>query len=544
MKVAKACGQCRARKGKCIVAGGDEPRACAPCARRGVLCSFIIARGTAPRPRLLAAADSTSQSSSSVTSNPGVSTAAIDLDLGLESRLELVRLYLRLIHDKPHTLFHPASLLQQVRDDAVPDQLLLGIVAMAAPFSPCPDVRSQVARLVDAAKVAFKADMEAMSLANVHAAILLGNLCGAHGHPDAEMLYFGIAFRIAQIIRLPAPAASDGPIECEVKLRTWWSLYMIDRWSSAGTDIHRQLPDDSIYPLPMEELQFYALSRTGPGHATSECPLSRRPPAADPVSYSRPGLWGRMVQLAEIFGAVGDLHKRYVEGIVDNDQLEDTTQQLSVLLDAWATGLPPNLTPTPDNVARHARDDLGSAFVALHLGYHHYATLLYFPYLDLQLERTERQVLFSSRCRDHAAAFSDLLLLSDATQGCGAVHLVVAHMTTVSSAALLHVLLFGSEAELPQTRARLEVNFKRLVRLRRYWPAVDLMMERLFTFQRACISSVDPNTHKIDRWMAKFLLQHALPIADKIPPVREGAGPSSLMERDIFASDALSMLRP
>ncbi|EJT73591.1 hypothetical protein GGTG_07447, partial [Gaeumannomyces tritici R3-111a-1] len=167
-----------------------------------------------------------------------------------------------------------------------------------------------------------------------------------------------------------------------------------------------------------------------------------------------------------------------------------------------------------------------------------------FPYLDLQLEGTERQVLFSASCREHAATFSDLLLLSDTTQGCGAVHLVVAHMATLSSAALLHVLLFGSEAELPQTRARLEVNFKHLIRLWRYWPAVDLMMERLFTFQRACMSSADPNTHKVDLWMAEFLLQHALPIADKIPPVREGVGPGGLMERDIFANDALSMLHP
>lgn len=535
MKVAKACSQCRSRKGRCVVPAGDGQRACAPCSRRGLLCSLARARVSASRPQLLPAADNNPQPPSSATPSHGGPVALdLDLDLGLESRLELVQLYLRLVHDKPHTLFHPASLLQHVRDGAVPDQLLLGILAMAAPFSSSPAVRARAARFVDAAKVAFKASMENMTLANVHAAILLGNLCGAHGHPDAEMLYFGIAFRIAQIIRLPQPAASDGPVECEVKLRTWWSLYMIDRWSSAGTDIRRQLPDDSTYPLPMEELQFYALSRSGSGH----------PSATGPVSCSRPGLWGRMVQLAEIFGAVGDLHKRHVEGIVDDDQLEDSTQQLSILLDEWAAGLPPSLTSTPDNVERHARDGLGSAFVSLHLGHHHYATLLYFPYLDLQLERTERQVLFASRCREHAAAFSDLLSLSDVTRGCDAVHLVVAHMATVSSAALLHVLLFGSEAELPQTRRRLEVNFERLVRLRRYWPAVDLMMERLFTFQRACMSSADPNTHKIDRWMAKFLLQHALPIADKVPPLGGGDGPRGLMERDKFASDALSMLRP
>ncbi|EJT73590.1 hypothetical protein GGTG_07446 [Gaeumannomyces tritici R3-111a-1] len=194
MGVAKACSQCRARKGKRIAPVDDGPHACAPCTRRGILFSFV-ARGTASRPRLLAAADSTSQSSSpSVTSNSGASTVAPGLNLSLASQLELVQLYLQLIHDKPHTLFHPTSLLQQVRDGAVP-----------------------ATRFVEAVKAALNAVMEAMSLANVHAAILLRNLCGAHGRPDAEMPYFGIALRIAQIIRLPASAASDGPIECLLK---------------------------------------------------------------------------------------------------------------------------------------------------------------------------------------------------------------------------------------------------------------------------------------------------------------------------------------
>jgi hypothetical protein len=46
--------------------------------------------------------------------------------------------------------------------------------------------------------------------------------------------------------------------------------------------------------------------------------------------------------------------------------------------------------------------------------------------------------------------------------------------------------------------------------------------------------------YTVDKWIVKFLLQHALPIEGNLGP----PATSRLAERDKFASDALSMLRP
>lgn len=78
---------------------------------------------------------------------------------------------------------------------------------------------------------------------------------------------------------------------------------------------------------------------------------------------------------------------------------------------------------------RHASLGIGQVFVALHLGYHHYATLLYFPYLGSQLTRVPDQKLFTTRCKYYTAASSDLLRSSNETQGCEAVYVIVSHMT-------------------------------------------------------------------------------------------------------------------
>lgn len=251
---------------------------------------------------------------------------------------------------------------------------------------------------------------------------------------------------------------------------------MIDRWGSAGHHLPRQLPDhinDSL-DLPMEEHFFDSLQPgSQPGH----------------VGAPRPGLWGRMVQLARIFTKIHDLHRSSVDGNNNRRQIEDRTCELATEFDSWALSLPGNLLPTPENMHIHSQMGLGSAFVALHMGYYHYMNLLYFPFLDLQLEQTAMQAMFADRCKKSAADFSDFLALSEGIQGCEVVYFVVAHMTIVSSAALLHVLMFGHETELPETRRRLEANFKIMVKLSSYWPAVNLLVSRRFYTLSGCVTS-------------------------------------------------------
>jgi hypothetical protein len=47
-------------------------------------------------------------------------------------------------------------------------------------------------------------------------------------------------------------------------------------------------------------------------------------------------------------------------------------------------------------------------------------------------------------------------------------------------------------------------------------------MNRLITFQNSCMESASSEPHKIDRWMIKFLLQHAV-ILDNRQTLESGA---------------------
>lgn len=336
-----------------------------------------------------------------------------------------------------------------------------------------PDIARLAPIFSTRARDAIKKDLESMSLESIQACVLAGNLCGIDGENEAEALYFGmillckkkvsillighpgVALRIASIIHLPRSDASDDIILQEVRLRVWWSLYMIDRWSSAGSDLPRQL-QDAQEPLPMDETEF-------------ECLTSQ-------TNVTRPGLWGRMVQLASIFCRVQDLHRQHVAHEISDEIADVRVQFIAAELDSFVASLPPEIRLTEENTRTWAKKGVGSAFVALHLGYHHYSTLLYFHYLDLQIDRTENTQMFAAKCKHHAAGFSDLLSMSQRIEGCDAVYFIVAHMAVVSSAALLHTLLFGGQDETEATRSRLQSNFSTLVELRKYWPAVEALV--------------------------------------------------------------------
>ncbi|KAJ5749816.1 hypothetical protein N7533_006844 [Penicillium manginii] len=396
-------------------------------------------------------------------------------------------------------------------------------MALAARFADDQETCHQTNSFFSAAKRLLKMQIDHVSLDNIHACVLMGNLCGTESESAGEAVFFGLAFRMAHILHLPEPDVTDDSITREIKIRTWWSLYMIDQWSSAGLDLPRQMHNQQ-HSLPMPEVDFWNLV---PGQRIEDGSQPRR------------GLWGYMVILARIFGHIQILHQKLAEGALDQQKAEMTTIELAHEFDHFLQELPANLHFNTRNLTQHTELGLAQAFVALHLGYHHYSTLLYFPYLDMKLAEIPSQGTFVARCKHHATSFSDLLKTSHETPGCEAVYLIVAHMTVVSSSVLLHTLLFGSQHELLDARARLYFNFEILLKLKGYWQGVDLMMERLFTFQKACMQSMD-RTYTVDQWTVKFLLQHAIPIDREI----NTPATSDLAERGKFASDALSMLRP
>lgn len=114
MKVARVCRQCRAGKRRCGEVHQGTP--CQPCAKRGIACSLAAPTRNQNHPiRILP-----------------LSLAVDETSLSPSTTRILVELYLQMIHDKPHTIFHPPSLLQAVDQGTIPRQVLYSILALTA----------------------------------------------------------------------------------------------------------------------------------------------------------------------------------------------------------------------------------------------------------------------------------------------------------------------------------------------------------------------------------------------------------------------------
>jgi hypothetical protein len=272
-----------------------------------------------------------------------------------------------------------------------------------------------------------------------------------------------IANRMAQIARLNVLNEADDGVTRETKLRLWWTCYLTDTWASGGLGLPRQFDILNVAPrLPMDEEIFWRM-RTGD---------------PDVPSYEyKPGFWGYNVKLACIYSQIADLTKRIVQVPAwDEEVIEDTVREFAVQLTAFDESLPVTMRYSLENLTLQVERGLGRQFIALHLAFNHYSTLLFYQYLDRNRPITTNSKLYAERCKHHANLFCEILSASRTHGGAEALYNIVGHVTVVSSSVLLHTFLFGSTDEVDDIRRRLESNFESLVQLCKYWPSVELMV--------------------------------------------------------------------
>lgn len=227
---------------------------------------------------------------------------------------------------------------------------------------------------------------------------------------------------------------------------------------------------------------------------------------------------------------------------VDRSIIDQQVDEIAGRLLAWQSSLPQHMIMNDENLDIHRRNGQGGTFVALHFGYHHYSTLLYFQYLEPDREPTDQSIAYASRCTFHGLAFSRLLHTARQIEDCHVVYLTVAHMTIVSSSVLLHMLLLGDDAEVETARVQLTFNFEALEDLAKYWSCVEQMKRRLFIFQDACLRSSAAKTYSVDRWIVRFLLEHSLPFEEKSDEQITEETPGTAARESVISSERRAFL--
>ncbi|KAJ5178562.1 uncharacterized protein N7500_001261 [Penicillium coprophilum] len=252
----------------------------------------------------------------------------------------------------------------------------------------------------------------------------------------------------------------------------------------------------------MNEAAFLAMTRTE-GFTVSI--------SADRTS----SLLAQMVLLNRILSEINDFNTKAATTTLTEEYITTTISTLSTDLSTWLKNLPAHMHDTPSNLQSYASQGEGHLFVTLYLGYYNYGQMLFYRFLHEDIRGyTPRTHFYAQQCKEHAVRLCEMIYRSEEVPGCAVLYNMVGHVLVIASTVQIHTLLFGDEESVVRARARLERNFVILTKLRALWPTLDVCMERLQAFHRACRSSVD-TSFCMDGWMVRFLVEFANPVKDK-----------------------------
>jgi hypothetical protein len=388
--------------------------------------------------------------------------------------------------------------MDDVLNDQIPKVVLFAIFALSSRFSSHeifagtdPRERGETYRL--ASEKLFT--IRDLTPTTIQACVLLGAYAAASGETAVENMYYNTGGRMCLALDLPNQAVVT-LLEREVNIRTWWTICMVDVWSSTAVRLPRIMPIHSTVPLPIDELPFSSMSENYGSDSIHE------PTMSSP-------LLAEMIKLNRILSKIIDFNQTCVSEHLASSSLERGVRALSDDLDAWMGSLPQHMRDTPANFHYFASRGLGRMFVAVYLGYYHYGQLLNYQFLSTSLEASTSSTQYAEACKNHAARLCSLVYRSSSTPGSEVLYPAVSHILVIASTVQIHTLLFSDEeSEIRISKSRLERNFEILLRLRTYWPSVDGAMSRLRAFHQTCLRSKE-TSFVLDRWLLRFLVQFA-----------------------------------
>ncbi|OBT73455.1 hypothetical protein VF21_07254 [Pseudogymnoascus sp. 05NY08] len=455
---------------------------------------------------------------------------------------EVVDIYFQLIHNFPHTLFYKPGFWAGVESGEIPEMILLGMLALSLRFSRNEcfrpfDPRSRGKEFSDEARRHIHLQMMDPSVATVQVCVLIGHYLGGEGDVKSKHIYLGLARLHAQAIRLWEMPVDSTIVSREIRRRTWLSVIIAENWSATDMSTQPVLSSehDMLFPI-MDEVEFLTLE-----------------PAAfsDGLNFqsSQRCMWAQMAATIDIFRQISAMISKLSLNLRSLDSYRVEISDLSQRLDHWFQRLPPELQYSMENLVYFGNAGLGLTFLGMHMGYHHFRQLLYYPFLNSQANHDVAfppHLLSGDRnyarlCKKHALAISDLIKLGFDTSGCNPAYFLTGHILVVSSSIHLHTLLFGEDqAAADVARERLVSNFEILMQLKMYWPVIDSSVARLREFQNSRRLSVS-DSFVLDNWMLKFLMEHTANLGPDSHPIPQTQDPPLPFDLDAVPFDPVQI---
>ncbi|KAL8719531.1 MAG: hypothetical protein Q9225_003474 [Loekoesia sp. 1 TL-2023] len=315
-----------------------------------------------------------------------------------EIQEHLAEVYFECLYGQSYLLLHKPSFMRRLRAGNAPPVLVLAICAIAARFSTHPQVNSEPAYLrgeqwaAPAREIALKCyDQPSITILVVLLILGLHEFGTCQG--GRSWMFCGMAMRMAYALQLHRELDHDplgrqdiadpklSATDREIRRRTMWACFMMDRFNSSGTERPTCSSEEHIkVQLPNKEFNFQneipGATETLDGEKPSSALLDadRKADPRDNMGVASYivriiVLWGRVIRYLNLGGKEIDRYELWHP----NSHFGELTRQA----EDFKASLPSELQYNADNLATHAAEKLANQFLLLHISYYQVVLFLH-----------------------------------------------------------------------------------------------------------------------------------------------------------------------
>ncbi|KAI9692290.1 MAG: hypothetical protein M1822_006521 [Bathelium mastoideum] len=417
-----------------------------------------------------------------------------------EVQQHLAEVFFDYLYGQSYHLLHKPSYMRKLAAGNLPPVLILAVCAIAARFSTHPQVRAEPAFLRGEtwASVAREISLKRYDTPNI-TILIVYLILGLHEFGTCQggrsWMFGGMAQRMAYALQLHQdldfdPYSKDkeklSPLDREIRRRTMWACFMMDRFNSSGTERPMLVTEQSLQlQLPVKE-QYFQMEIFGPtedlhgnvpqmvADETGQFSNARENMGVAAYQVRLVALWGRLVSYLNLGGKEQDEHPLWSP----DSKLEEFRDQVK----DFRESLPECMEYTPENLQNHVSEKLGNQFIFLHLTYNQ--IVLFMNRFALPLAASGRipkdTAEFITEASDAAISAANEIssLVNDAMEHC-----VFApfsgYCAFFSSTVHLRGVFSANPRVLETARKNLALNVKFLTHIKKHWGMFHFLAEHL-----------------------------------------------------------------
>lgn len=429
-----------------------------------------------------------------------------------EIQEHLAEIYFDYVYGQSYYLLHKPSFFRKFQLGKVPPVLILAVCAVSARFSTHPQLHSEPAFLRGEpwAKPARDIALRRFDSPNITVLIVF-LLLGLHEFGTCQggrsWMYGGMAHRMAYALQLHKDLDYDpllngrtrdraklSPTDREIRRRTMWACFIMDRFNSSGTErpmfadernLTVQLPiREDLFQLEVGDVTEQldgTLATDSPEGPRTDHATARANMGVAAYNVRLVALWGRLIQYLNLGGRSNDEVRIW--------HSNSGYRELQKQIDAFRASLPDNLKYNKENLQNHATENSGNQFLYMHIAFNQvilFANRFSFP--GMAQARVPKDVPFQFIADARKAALEAANLISvliDEAINHRVVVPFAGYCTYLSSAVHIHGIFSRNPQLESKSKENLARNHRYMAKVKKYWGMFHFLSENLKELYRA-----------------------------------------------------------